>query len=692
MTTLTTVNVTISLRRVVNQPLQGGWAEFTLTRQDYDGPVTVPVTTETVALPADGSDVVVALWPNTRGTQGSQYQVMLKDQAGAVHVSGLATIQADCSLSAVLYTSAPPAVPVYPATSPAAGQILVGGAAGTYTPKTIGANKQVLFNDAGSPAADSGLTYDKTTGVLMIGGKTLAASAPSLNVAQTWGAAAVLFTAALVNVTDQASAAASLLQDWQIGGVSKASIDKAGNVTAAGSILGTSVGAGVTNLAYSFQSLGGGMRAQALASPAAPTVTPTGVAGTTACTYYVVAKDRFGNKTIASVAGTTATGNAVLSGANYNALAWAAVPGAASYDVLKGDTAHSIAVGITATTFNDTGIATSAYTAPTRNATADLTVDGALFLRSGWSYMEADSVNVWGLKNGAASQWLRIYNTTDGTNSEFLSLRFSANTALIGAEQIAGGATRNTQLGTSTGASTIVYGYDNQFWTGGSMRWSVGNAGHLDPAADLTYGIGNGSRPSFVRAGSFIASSAAGTVTLVPDANNVLALRTGASAQTFNIYNAFTDVADYSRLSLTLAGGVRAVIRTEGAGTGAACHLDVQAGVGASVNFGAGGTTNQWQVNGSNGNFLAVTDNANSIGSSSGGRPNTVFAGTSLQAPRIVTTALTVATLPGISTPGARAFVTDSTVAGSGNFGAVVAGGGTNGVPVYQDGTNWRIG
>jgi hypothetical protein len=39
-----------------------------------------------------------------------------------------------------------------------------------------------------------------------------------------------------------------------------------------------------------------------------------------------------------------------------------------------------------------------------------------------------------------------------------------------------------------------------------------------------------------------------------------------------------------------------------------------------------------------------------------------------------------------------RAFVTDSTVAAAGNFGAIVAGGGANTVPTYFDGLNWRIG
>ena len=41
---------------------------------------------------------------------------------------------------------------------------------------------------------------------------------------------------------------------------------------------------------------------------------------------------------------------------------------------------------------------------------------------------------------------------------------------------------------------------------------------------------------------------------------------------------------------------------------------------------------------------------------------------------------------------GARSFVSNSTVDATGNFGAIVAGGGAYTVPVWCDGTNWRIG
>jgi hypothetical protein len=52
---------------------------------------------------------------------------------------------------------------------------------------------------------------------------------------------------------------------------------------------------------------------------------------------------------------------------------------------------------------------------------------------------------------------------------------------------------------------------------------------------------------------------------------------------------------------------------------------------------------------------------------------------------------VTVANLPSAVTSGigARAFVTDSSVS---TFGTTVAAGGSTKVPVYSDGTNWKVG
>jgi len=55
------------------------------------------------------------------------------------------------------------------------------------------------------------------------------------------------------------------------------------------------------------------------------------------------------------------------------------------------------------------------------------------------------------------------------------------------------------------------------------------------------------------------------------------------------------------------------------------------------------------------------------------------------------TSITTVASLPTASTTnaGTRTFVSDATVT---TFGSTVVGGGTNTVPVYSNGTNWKIG
>jgi hypothetical protein len=63
-------------------------------------------------------------------------------------------------------------------------------------------------------------------------------------------------------------------------------------------------------------------------------------------------------------------------------------------------------------------------------------------------------------------------------------------------------------------------------------------------------------------------------------------------------------------------------------------------------------------------------------------------------APVVRTVPVAVASLPAVATvgAGARAMVTNSSVVAIGNFGAIVAAGGANAVPVFCDGANWRIG
>lgn len=73
-------------------------------------------------------------------------------------------------------------------------------------------------------------------GSVTIPAGTLTASKP-LTITQTWNNAGVTFNPLLVNVTDTASAAASLLADFQVAGTSKCKVDKAGTITLASSVV-----------------------------------------------------------------------------------------------------------------------------------------------------------------------------------------------------------------------------------------------------------------------------------------------------------------------------------------------------------------------------------------------------------------------------------------------------------------------
>jgi len=94
-----------------------------------------------------------------------------------------------------------------------------------------GSTTQVQYNNAGAFAGDSGFTYSSTNKAITLGGATVTASAPVLDLSQTWNNSGVTFTGWKLNVTDTASASASLLMDLQVGGSSKFKVDKSGNAT-----------------------------------------------------------------------------------------------------------------------------------------------------------------------------------------------------------------------------------------------------------------------------------------------------------------------------------------------------------------------------------------------------------------------------------------------------------------------------
>lgn len=100
-----------------------------------------------------------------------------------------------------------------------------------------GSTTQLQYNNASAFAGASGLTTNGTELTIASGTKT--ASAPLLDMTQTWNNAAVTFTGLKLNATDTASNAASLLLDLGTGGgtyVSRFSVTKAGTLTFAGNL------------------------------------------------------------------------------------------------------------------------------------------------------------------------------------------------------------------------------------------------------------------------------------------------------------------------------------------------------------------------------------------------------------------------------------------------------------------------
>jgi hypothetical protein len=68
-------------------------------------------------------------------------------------------------------------------------------------------------------------------GATLTGG-TVTASTPLIDATQTWNSAGTVFTGLRLNVTDTASNASSLLMDFQVGGDTRAKIEKAGDIYA----------------------------------------------------------------------------------------------------------------------------------------------------------------------------------------------------------------------------------------------------------------------------------------------------------------------------------------------------------------------------------------------------------------------------------------------------------------------------
>lgn len=98
------------------------------------------------------------------------------------------------------------------------------------------------------------------------------------------------------------------------------------------------------------------------------------------------------------------------------------------------------------------------------------------------------------------------------------------------------------------------------------------------------------------------------------------------------------------------------------------------------------GSTNAWSFDGATGN-LTVPGSIITSGSAGNITGANVISAITYQS-----SVVAISALPAATTAGLRAFVNNANLVAAGNFGATVGSGGSNTVPVYSDGSVWRIG
>jgi hypothetical protein len=186
---------------------------------------------DTGAAGADGRTILSgAVDPTTEGADGDFYintasSTLFGPKASGTWPAGVALIGADGADGI--------GVPVGGTT----GQALIKSSNtdyatewGTVASSPGGSDTQVQFNDGGVFGGDAGLTFNKTSKTITLGGGTVTTSSPVIDAAQTWNDGAVAFTGLKANVTDTASAAGSLLMDLQVGGSSVFRVRKDGKL------------------------------------------------------------------------------------------------------------------------------------------------------------------------------------------------------------------------------------------------------------------------------------------------------------------------------------------------------------------------------------------------------------------------------------------------------------------------------
>ncbi len=177
-------------------------------------------------------------------------------------------------------------------------------------------------------------------------------------------------------------------------------------------------------------------------------------------------------------------------------------------------------------------------------------------------------------KTFTASKTLTL-NGTDGTTMTFpttsatIARTDAANTftgtQTIPLAQIGDGTVSAPSMAFSSEANTGFYRS-----AAGQMAMSILGTQHLLYSANGPI-INAGAVNSGYRMGATVGAS---DVTIGRDASDTVAQRRGTNAQTYRVYNTFTDSSNYERLGITWSGNA-VTIATEAAGTGSVRALNI---------------------------------------------------------------------------------------------------------------------
>ena len=396
-------------------------------------------------------------------------------------------------------------------TTPADGTFSATGAAAwdaTHTLSVTGTSLQVQYNNAGDLSGMSGTSWDDTNRALTVTGATVTTSNPVLNLSQTWNNAATTFTGYKLNVTNTASAADSLFADFQVGGTSYFNV-RLNSTSKTRVLIGSNDANGVTLQNYD--------------------------------------------------AGGTGKLVVINSVGNYGLIACGGI---------------------------------------VSNATIDIRNGGFLGFNNGDFYMRAKSANFlqFGLPDAAApvAQTIGVQSVVAGatTNTPGADFTIAGSQGLgsgIGGSIIfkvapagtAGNPAQNalaTALTiasdkTATFASSVTA--SGGFFIDSSLAYTTdgGGSGLIRVANTFPFTFGSSTlkmSPSvsfgWVPTGSQSYQAAADTI-LARDAANTLAQRNGVNAQTFRVYNTYTDASNYERGTIKWSSNIFE-IGVEYAGTG----------------------------------------------------------------------------------------------------------------------------